>query len=211
MFDFPILITLIISISIFYFSLYIPIKKELDDLASAGTDKNSKENRIKRNNRKKNLFLLNIITISLYCTIILLYFAPLIIKKLSGLKPLNLSDVINFILEYLPFKKGFFDNANFQFSYITGIILSIIVIIVFWIVTYKIEEPDDFSDICIIIIYSLLIAYGLIWLNYFASNILANSIIKYFQFFSIILNIILYLIVAIIIIILFILLMEFLT
>lgn len=198
MFDFSILISIIIAILIFYFTLYINLNKEIGDLSSAS--KNSRENYLKINNRKRKLKLLNIITLVLVVLIILLYFFPNIIIifqniDLTNLNPITFSDIKDFMIKLIPFKKGFFSNKNFKLSYITESILSTILIIIFSKFLYFIRLKKG-----AIIFFSIISAYIFIWINKFVSQFLVYCILHCFPFLSITFNLLVYTIIPLTII-----------
>lgn len=199
MFDFSIFITLLVSVLIFYFTIFFNLKKEIDDLTNS-TSQKSKENALKIHNRKRKLFLLNIITVVLFLLIIFLYSLPTLFDALNSIEPIDFSYIANFFSKFLPFKKGFFSNANFKFSYITGIVLSIIVVCIIGIwLQFFVIEPDCFSEYAFEIILLIILSIGLIWINNYISAFLSYCIIHCFEFLSIILNIVAYVLIGIIV------------
>lgn len=191
MFDFSILISILFTICVFYFTLYITLKKEIGDLTSS-SDKSS-ENYLKINNRKNKLKILNIITIILIISITILYIFPIIVTKFKELNLINsslriFSDIGDFLIKLVPFKKGVFSNFNFTFSYITETILSIIVIIIFLFVNY-VENRTKYVSL-----FLLISIYTFIWVNYFVSLFLSQCIIKSFILISIIFNLFVYIV-----------------
>lgn len=64
--------------------------------------------------------------------LLVLYLLPQIINGVQNIRLVTLSDVRDGLGKLLPFKKGYFDNDNFTFSFITESILAILVLIIFW-------------------------------------------------------------------------------
>lgn len=193
MFDFSILISALIAICIFYFTLYITLKKEIGDLTSSSNKPS--ENYLKINNRKNKLKILNIITIFLIFSVITLYLLPNIVTEfkemnLTSFSPITFSDIGNFLMKLVPFKKSYFSNFNFTFSYITEMLLSITVTI------FLFKDFNVKSNLILIISI-----FALIWINNFISLFLSQCIVKCFVFISIIFNLFLYIVVPFIIIV----------
>lgn len=193
MFEISVLISLIVSIIIFFFTVYITLKKELDDLESA-----SPKDTTKIHTRQKTIKYLKMITLFLLFIVILFFFLPSIIDLINNtlnfdFKPINFSSIGDFLLKLVPFKKGFFSDPNFKFSYITGIVISIIVLGIWFYTLYEvIIIPDFASEYITLIVIMLLLAYGLIWANNFISLFLSYCIIHCFAFFAIVFNLIIY-------------------
>lgn len=183
MFEFGTLITILITIILGYITLYFTFRHQLDEIESNNSNDKKYENRIRKRIKFINFFFPILIII-----IIILYFLPdieLIYTQID----------FKFITNFFPFKEGFFDNKNFKFSYITGIILSIIVIIMCMIFTIGLWwneiENKVFASI-IIIFVNILTSYGLIWGNYYISTFFDYCIAHYFELLSIVLNILSY-------------------
>ena len=198
MFELSILITILFSILIFYFTLYITLKKEIEDISSS--IKNSTKDDLKIKNRKKFLTLLKIVTIFLIIFAILLYFLPDIFIyfqkiNLKNYKPNTFYHIGNFFSKLVPFKKGFFSNSNFMFSYITEIVLSLILIVIIIFFFYIICE-----NIALTIISTIVLIFGFIWINNFVSLFLSYCITHCFPFFSILFNLFAYIAIPTIII-----------
>ncbi len=210
MFDFSILITVLIAILIFYFTLYITLKKEIGDLSSSQAK--SSENQSKIDNRKSKLKFLNIITIALVIIVVLLYLFPYIVtmlKKfdLTDFHPITFSDIGNFLTKLVPFKKGFFSDFNFTFSYITEIVAGIISYVLF---LWLLISQEDLECNALLIILSLISFYMLIWVNNYVSLFLTHCIIHSFIFLSIVFNLCLYIVIFIILCLIYFLIDEFL-
>lgn len=186
MFNFSILISLIVPIVLFYFSLYFTFKKEIEDFTNASASKKSNEIESKIQNRQRKLFLLNIITIILLLIVLLLYKLPTLIN----------------IYEFLPFKKEVFFDQKFKFSYIFETILSLlnVVISIFGSIkyTHKYSPGRTYTlaqlimRLILMIIYILLLLFGSAWLNFYISNFLIACIMQSFELLSIIVNIFIY-------------------
>lgn len=211
MFDFSILISLLVSVIIFYFTLFFSLKRELDDLSN--TIKKSDEIESKISIRRKSIKLLNILAIIFIIVILLLYNLPSIIISFSNIEPISFSEIGQFLLKLVPFKEGFFSDSNFKFSYITEIILSIIVtlltIFVFYILLDE-TKINIFIKFMIVVLLLIALMLGFLWLNNYISLFLTYCIIHYFAFLSIVLNIISYVIISLIIFLLLCLFNEFL-
>ncbi len=198
MLDFPVFITLLVSLFVFYFTLYFNFKKEIDDL-KFDTIQNSKAATQKINNRKKKIHFLNIITAFLVIVVILLYTYPFISDSFDDFDPTILSNITNFFSKILPFKKGFFTNVNFKFSFITGLVLSLIIELFIFGFSDEIIAPLFFFDYLLEIAILIISAISLIWANNYISIFLSYSIVHYFSFLSIVLNLLIYLIILIVI------------
>lgn len=104
MFEFSIFITLLVSIFIFYFTIYFNLKKELGDLVT-----NETENKQKIINREEKIKILNTTTFILLVIIIILYKLPEFKPIINNINPNNiLNHAKEFILKILPFKKKLF-------------------------------------------------------------------------------------------------------
>ena len=182
MYDFPILISLLITIIVGYFSILFPLQKAIEDLTIT-TKSNQKENvnseiSLKLKKYKKLKKILTLIFIVLVSIVILLYSWP-IIQNIN---------IVSLLQKTVPFKEGFFSDRNFTFSYITGLICSVVVeFIYFNAFIFNIFEHNRYKYI-ITIITLIILAFGLIWFNYLFSDILSCSIIHYFELLSIGLN-----------------------
>lgn len=196
MFDFPIFITIIVSLFVFYFTLYFNFKKEIDDL-KFDIIQDSKIAQLKIHNRKNKIHFLNIITILLLIVVILLYIYPFLSDLFSNFDSTLLSDITNFFFKIFPFKKGFFADANFKFSFITGLVLSIIIEFFIFILSDEIV-PFFFLEIIILIISAI----SLIWMNNYISIFLSYCVVHCFPFLSIVLNLLIYFIILILLVIL---------
>lgn len=196
MFDFSILITVIIAILIFYFTLFINLNKEIGDLTS--TSNNPTENYLKINNRIRKLRFLNIITLLLIIIVILLFALPNILTliDLSNFEPISFSDIGNFLLKLFPFKKGFFSNKNFKFSYITEIALSFITVTIILSILY-----EFFYNKVLNVISLIILTFSFIWINNFVSLFLTHCIIHCFPFLSLIFNLLIYALILFVILI----------
>lgn len=187
MFDFSILITLIITILVSYLTMYMTIKKEIYDLSILSDEENNRKIKI----RKKILNFINTVFILLVCVILLLFALP---EDDSDSIAYIFSNIGHFLLKYLPFKNELFDNYNFRFSYITQMILSIIITLVIFCLLY--EEINMISRI----LSSIFTIWCLIWLNIFISSFLIKHIAFFFPLLSIIFNILIYILILLIII-----------
>lgn len=185
MFDVGILITLLFTIIIFYFSVYFNFKSKKDDALQI-EDEIIKNKRIK--NISNNISILRIVTIFLTILAILLYLLPKVLKIET-----NEFD-ISILLKVVPFRKGFFINSNYKFSYITGMSISGFMALI--LLGCLVEE---LSNISFSIIPTFFFVFIMIWVNYFISNIIVSSIIMYFKLISVILNIVGNLIVGLIV------------
>lgn len=194
MFNFSTLITLIVAVIVAYLPLYFNFKNDIDDFTETSFE--SEKNKNKIDNRKKKIKSLNIIYLILILAFIILYKIPSIIETF---KSIDLTNIGNFFTGLLPFKKGFFENSNFKFSYITELILSIIIEIGLLCFIDAIFIPLEFYEYIIETICLIIVAYCLIWTSTYISTILSSSIISYFEAFSIIINIVIYIIIALII------------
>ncbi len=193
MFDFSILVTALIAIIIFFFTLYINLKTEIEDLSDSLIINDEKH--LKIVNRKRKLQFLIFITIFLVIFIILLYALPDIITIFKKIDLINLiqitfCDVGNFLLRFVPFEKGFFSNSNFTCSYITETILVCVVIVI-------IREYLE-------IIFIPTFVFIFIWINYFVSLFLTNCIINNFIFLSIVFNLFFYIVIPFILLVIYI-------
>lgn len=184
MFGFETFITLMFMVVLAYLPLFLSLKKDLENCQDI--EDNLKEQKIRRYKRYFNI--LNISTIVFIAIILLLYFLPTI----SKMKVEELEIDFSVLLKIVPFKNGFFLNEKFKFSYITGLILSLLVMI--FLIYFSLEEL--IIKRWIAILSYVLMVFGLIWLNYFFSNILAFHICKYYEFLSIVLNLLGYFVIG---------------
>lgn len=179
MFEFDTLITILVTIILSYITLYYTFRHQIDEIESNNKDDNKSKLNIER-----RIMFINFFFSILIILILFLYFLP-------NIALINTQTNFAFITKIFPFEKGFFDNKNFKFSYITGIILSIIIIILFLMFPIYLLA-NKFENIIIksvITIFSTIsIAYGLIWANYYISTYLNYCIIHEFEFISILLN-----------------------
>lgn len=216
MFNFGIFISLLCAIITFYFNLFLPFKKQVDEIqldltqelkyhsSHSGTSSSEIINSTKRilsliDKRsliERKITTLNIITFILITIVCLLYFLPsLIILFNNILNKITTIDFSSFFTKIVPFRKHFFSDFEFLFSYITGIILSIILCIIWWI------KLDDWLCENYILqgIITILLAYGLVWVNYYVSMLLIHYIKHYFILLSVPINILIYLVLCLII------------
>lgn len=198
MFDFPDFITILVTWFVFYFTLSFNYKKEIDDLKSESVQ-NTKTAQLKIYNRKKKMRFLNIITVSLVIVVTLLYLYPF----LDNFDLTILSKITNFFSKILPFKKGFFTNANFKFSFITGLVLSIMIELVIFLFSNDIITPLFFFDYLLEIAILMISAISLIWADNYISIFLSYCVVHCFPFLSIVLNLLIYLIILSVIIIIY--------
>lgn len=109
-----------------------------------------------------------------------------------------LNEMVSFFILFkyiLPFKKGFFSNGNFKFSYITETVLMVIIVL-FFIGILFLDACEVLWNYIVSIIISIIIFVGLVWLNVFLSNTLCSCISNYFIIISLILNIVIYFIIG---------------
>lgn len=184
LFDFQTLITLLVTIVMGYLTIFLNLKKELDDYKIESQQSNDVKNKIFI--RKSNIKYLNIFTIILLSIIFILYMFPSIINALNGIQISSL-DQNSYFNKLFPFKKGFFENKNFKHSFLTGIIFS--VFIQFGILGILIDTNMKYA---LKISFFILFAWGQIWANNFISLFLVNSISNYFWLLSIVFNFVLY-------------------
>lgn len=188
MINFSTFITLLVAIMAIYIPLYFTLKKELEDLKI-----NPEDNESKIINRKKKLTAINILCLTLAVIIILLYQLPTISSIIQSMEPSKFPEIIgNFFSNILPFKLGVLRHPNYRFSYITGIILSILVEYIVFQFYKDISKSKSFIRILILIVGLIIFTWGMIWCNHFISLLLAYSILHCFEFLSIIFNIISY-------------------
>lgn len=192
MFNFSVLISLLIAILSFYLPTFINLKKEIDDLFN--TQKTPAENYIKIRNRKKKIRTLNLITLTIVLIVFICYFSSNILNLLNMINLnyyiITLSDIGNFFLKLVPFRKGFFSNSYFMFSYITELILSLVLGFFSFLFLLQIKhEPNTCSKILIIFVLEFI----LLWVNKFISSFFVYCIIHYFYILSLILNLLIYL------------------
>lgn len=184
MYDFGILITLVITITIFYLSTFIQLRKSIKEYEIDAKNDPSAKSKIAEN--KKLLNLTNILFAVLLSLSIFLYVLPRIFD-VSSLKTFTIAD-----LKIFPFKDGFFDNHNFKFSYITGISLSVLIIFTLLVVLF--DAPKSIFQTVLGVIYICGTFIGLTWANYYISNQLVYCIVHWFELFSLVSNIIVYII-----------------
>lgn len=190
MFEVSVLISLIISLLVFFFTLYITLKKELDDLKN-DSDKSSNTQKIQT--REKAITYLKIVTLVLLFFVLMLYFFPTIINAIINNEfRLNLSAYGVFLQNLFPFKKGFFTDIDFTISYVTGIILSISCLVIWYYRLKKALNPTLVFEFTFLIILLILLGYGLIWANYYISLFLIYCIVNFFILLSIVFNLIIY-------------------
>ena len=193
MFNFSTFISLFVAIIAIYIPLYFTFKKELDDLET-----NENSNKEKITNREEKITALKIVCFILAIALIILYQFPAITMFFKNIDLQNLEDNLEKIFyKILPFKEDFFSDPQFKFSFITGIILSIIIVIFVFCGLFAIIEPSKFYEFIIPIIISIILVIGLIWANNYISLFLVYCIKHYFEFLSMVLNIISYAIIAV--------------
>lgn len=196
MFNFSTLITIIVAVIAIYLPLYFNFKKDIDDLTE--TSYESKKNKNKIISRKKRLNSLKIITLILILVFIILYKLPSILDVFASI---NLTNLWNFFTSLFPFKKDFFLNSNFKFSYITGIVLSVIIEVGLFCFIHFAILPIKFYEYIFEVILLIIVPYCLIWINKSISSLLKSSIINNFEILSIVINITSYIVIALIILI----------
>lgn len=187
MFNFSTFISLFVAILAIYIPLYFTFKKELEDLKT-----NLQANNLKIQNREKKIETLTAICIFFIIILIVLYKFPEIVSIFKNIKLLKISNIGKFFCKLVPFKKDFFKDSNFKFSFITGIILSIILEIIWY---YFLDEtiiPCDINEYVLIITILIVLGWGLLWANNFISLFLTYCIIHYVNLLTIILNILIY-------------------
>lgn len=203
------LIVLIIPVLGFYIPTYFSLKSKIDDYTETQTEIERNKNRIDKT--RKRIKSLNIITIILILIILILYYLPLIIEIFN--KITLSSNIENFLSKYLPFKNGFFADSNFKFSYITGIVLSIVSEIVLIYILFLSDDVWYFNDSVWYYILSITILiifpYFLIWINYFISLSLSLRITDYFELLSIAINIFTYCFMTLIVLLIMMYLLSF--
>lgn len=191
MFNSPTLIGFLLTVIIAYVSLYFNCKKEIKDLMLNENEENKK----KITNREGIIKSLKITSISIIAIILFLYYCPSVISFFetftSNKNVFAVEYIKEMIMKILPFSDDFFANSKFQFSFITGIILSIIVFFLFSVCV------SDFKFV-IKTILKILLIWLLIWANYFISSFLVFCIVNWFELISIFLNLIAYVIVSLI-------------
>lgn len=206
MFDFGIYVSILIAIIIGYLALSIPLRKERNDLdISIATSKTSKEEKQKKKiNINKTIRLINISFALISVIITFLYFFNDIKNFFETVVfPMSKSftnALCSFFLAFriiIPFKKGFFSDENFTFSYITETVFMAIAVLFLMVFIFK--KCHDLWNYFITIIISISICIGLIWLNVFLSNFLCSSISRHFILIALILNIVAYFIIGLII------------
>lgn len=194
MIDFSALISLLITILIFYFTLLFSLNKEIVDLFN--NSENTKENLAKINIRRNILKTLKTITVILIVLLLLLYFLPPHNTISTNTKPISLYNIRLCFQKILPFKKGFFSNPHFKFSYITGIILSIFVELVCYGGLESIIMPKFVSEHLLILGILTILGLALVWISNYISLFLTYCISHCFEFLSIILNIIFFIFIS---------------
>lgn len=181
MFDVQLLITLLIAILGIYVPIFINLKKEINDLRLATKQY---EHNPKLEYREK---LLNITTIFIIILIVIVLFFSFL--------PL-LKNIISFITKILPFKSGFFENKDFTFSFITGIILSLFVVFVIELIIYfayiPIEVLEYVLHILMFIVAFFISSFILLWFNYFISTLLSTYLTQNFELISLFINLYIY-------------------
>ncbi len=203
MFDFGIYVSGLIAIIVGYLALSIPLRKERNDLdISNATSKSSKEEKQKKKkNINKTIRLVNISFALISIIITFLYFfndiKNFFVTVVFPMSKSFINALCSFFLAFrniIPFKKGFFSDGNFTFSYITETVLMAIIIL--YLILYLLDKCSDLWNYFITIIISISICIGLIWLNVFLSNFLCSSISKNFIFIALPINIVAYLIIS---------------
>lgn len=186
-FDFQTLITILITIIMGYLTIFLNLKKELDDLRI--NSQQSKEIQRKIFIRKRNIKYLHIVTLVLLCVAIILYMFPSIINALNDICIPSLNQN-SYFHKLLPFKEGFFENRNFRYSFITGIILSVFIQIALLFLLLEVN-----MKLILKIVFFILFFCGQIWADNFISLFLETSISKNFGLLSIVINFVLYIII----------------
>lgn len=169
------LINSYITILITYIPIYLNLNRELRDIDI--TSLKNKEDELKYKNRKNELKSVNILYAILLFFILILHILPLE----TG------------IYKLLPFKNGYLSDPNFKFSFITGIILAILLFIIF--VSCMITIMKDMSlfvNIINIAVFAIVLGFFLIWADNYITLFLTYSIKHNFKFLSIVFNILAY-------------------
>ncbi len=166
MYKFTELLPLIISILLFYFSIYIQLKKDLNDLNSP----NYLEYKIR--NTANLLNLSKIITLFLIFFVILSYNWSSVSCLLYYGENTNYNIITFEIIKYV-FKPFIYyleniDDSNFSVFYLFGSYISVIILSL-----YYTNLSKKFTKSIYKIIAILLLFYILIWINYYLSNYLS--------------------------------------
>lgn len=208
MFDLGVYVSGLIAIIVGYLTLSIPLRKERNDLdisnATSKTSKEEKQKQKKKKNINKTIRLVNILFALISVIITFLYFfndiKNFFVTVVFPMSKSFINALCSFFLAFrniIPFKKGFFSDGNFTFSYISETVLMAIAVL--FLMFFIFTECHDLWNYFITIIISISICIGLIWLNIFLSNFLCSSISRHFIFIALILNIVAYLIIGLII------------
>lgn len=189
---------LIISILIFYFTWSFTLKKESVDIFNSM--ENNNERKAKINIRKTLIKSLKLITINLIVFLTILFCFPYILPYIMNIPFDDFNIIIdtnlwNFLYKFMPFEKELFSNSNFTFSFITGIVLSIIIETMHLVVLHLFKEVKFIFKF---IIFSL-VTYGLIWADRWISFFLVEHIKIFFVLLSLVINIIIYFVIGIIV------------
>lgn len=189
MFEFPIFITLLITLIVGYISIFFTFKKEIDDLridSKSNQDfKTNKDIELKIKERIKLLINLTIVFLFLLVVIIILYIEPLIWEAIQSI---NIDEIICVIYKIAPYNEELFLEPKFIFSYITGRICSgIIVSFVYFYLFYIFDGA--WKDIFVALFISVVMFFILIWINFLISFLLSYSIIHSFELLSLLINI----------------------
>ena len=200
------LIVLIIPVLGFYIPTYSSLKSKIDDYTETQIETEKNKNRIDKT--RKRIKSLNIFTIILISIIIILYYLPLIIEIFD--KIAFSSNIENFLSKFLPFNEEFFTDSKFKFSYITGIILSIISeAVLFYILFFSLNIINEVWYYIVSVAILILYPYCLIWVNNYISLQLSLRITDYFELSSIFINILAYITLSSVIILIALYLINF--
>lgn len=183
MFDSGVLVTLLFTIIIFYFTTYLDFAKEIDDL-SESMDPNARKMKI---NRKDKIRKLNTYTVVMALIAVMLYLCKYV--SIDGF-PVKRTE--NFFLKIQPFTKVFMGSFNLKFSFITGIILTLILEILWGIFLNKMITPVYLAEYIFIYVCILVMAFGLVWGDYYLSLFLNQCILHYFPLLSVPVNLFFY-------------------
>lgn len=170
MINFTEFISLLIPILIFYLSLYLPLKKELEDFLVNNEVSPQEYRKIEIRNKIK--FFLNLATIILILVLLIIYKLPSIYNLLCIIKKYISEIEIDFTY-FIPFRADFFYNEIYRFSYILGAVISLIYegILIFYYYTEMI--PIYIEEFIFIICFVLISGYIEALINNLVSIILS--------------------------------------
>lgn len=166
MFDFPILMTLLVPVFIFFFTLYLQFRKDLDDIKNNSTI-SSQEKENKENNIRGKIILLFIITILIIFVILFMYKIYFVIDHFKNLNIYKISDIPKLLPDLFYTKKV--TNPIYNFSYMVGCLFSILSIIKWFLELKRGVIYYEISDYIYTIIFLIIVIFSSLTLNNFSS------------------------------------------